>query len=335
VLRFHEYRYYIQNDPILADGEYDELYKELEKLEAAHADRITPDSPTQRVARNLNKDFPKVEHLVPMLSLDNSYNADDLVDWDRRARELAGLNEIEYCIEPKFDGASISLIYENDLLARGATRGDGVIGDEITNNIKRIRSVPLSAKFSDYNIQQIEIRGEVLMNKQNFAKYNEKMMEEGLPPLANPRNAAAGSLRIKDATEVGKKNLEAFLYHISDFTLKPGKSVPKALATHAGSLELLWELGFRSPAKEKKLFKGIANVVKYVESFEKERDLLPYEIDGMVIKVNSLELQEKLGMTTHHPRWAIAFKFKGKAGYFKIEERGIPGWQNGCRNASR
>jgi len=319
VLRFHEYRYYILNDPILADGEYDVLYKELEKTEARHPDRVTADSPTQRVARGLNKDFPKVQHLVPMLSLDNSYNAEDLIDWDRRARELAGLKEIEYSVEPKFDGASISLIYEDDFLARGATRGDGVIGDEITNNIKRIRSVPLSAAFSEYNIQQIEIRGEVLMNKMNFAKYNEKMIEEGLPPLANPRNAAAGSLRIKDATEVGRRNLEAFLYHISDFTLKPGKAEPKELATHAGSLKLLWDLGFRSPEKEKKIFKGIANVVKYCESFEKERDGLPYEIDGMVIKVNSLELQEKLGMTTHHPRWAIAFKFKARQASSKLK----------------
>ena len=311
-LRFHEYRYYILNDPLVSDGEYDQLYKSLEKTEAEHPDRVTADSPTQRVAKGLSKDFPKVQHLVPMLSLDNSYDAADLIDWDRRARELGGVKEIEYCVEPKFDGASISLIYEDDLLERGATRGDGVTGDEITTNIKRIRSVPLSAAFSKYNIQQIEIRGEVMMNKTNFAKYNEQLMEEGLPPLANPRNAAAGSLRIKDATEVGRRNLEAFLYHISYVTLKSGKTMPKALLTHSGSLQLLWDLGFRSPAREKKLFKGIDAVVKYVEQFEKERDDLPYEIDGMVIKVNDLGLQDKLGMTTHHPRWAIAFKFKAR-----------------------
>jgi len=318
-LRFHEYRYYILNDPLVSDGEYDQLYKSLEKTEAENPDRVTADSPTQRVAKGLTRDFPKVQHLVPMLSLDNSYDAADLVDWDRRARELGGVKEIEYCVEPKFDGASISLIYEDDLLQRGATRGDGVTGDEITTNIKRIRSVPLSAAFSKYNIQQIEIRGEVMMNKTNFAKYNEQMMEEGLPPLANPRNAAAGSLRIKDAAEVGRRNLEAFLYHISYITLKPGKAMPKGLLTHSGSLQLLWDLGFRSPAREKKLFKGIKAVVDYVEQFEKERDGLPYEIDGMVIKVDDLALQDKLGMTTHHPRWAIAFKFKARQATSKLK----------------
>ena len=146
-----------------------------------------------------------------MLSLENSYNADDLLDWDRKARELSGLAEVEYCAEPKFDGASISLIYEDDQLFRATTRGDGETGDEITPNIKQIRSLPLSANFSQFGIQQIEIRGEVLMNKNNFAKYNNGLMEEGLPPLANPRNAAAGSLRIKDTKEVAKRNLEAFL----------------------------------------------------------------------------------------------------------------------------
>jgi NAD-dependent DNA ligase (contains BRCT domain type II) len=168
VLRFHEYRYYILNDPLIADAEYDQLFKALEKLEQEDPSVITPDSPTQRVARELTKDFPKVAHLVPMLSLDNSYNAEDLVDFDRRTREILKTDVVEYCVEPKFDGASISLIYENDLLVRGATRGDGSIGDDITTNIKQVRSVPLSAAFSKYGIQKIEIRGEVLMNKQNF-----------------------------------------------------------------------------------------------------------------------------------------------------------------------
>ena len=208
VLRFHEYRYYIMNDPLLADVEYDQLFKALQKLESDDPSLLTADSPTQRVARGLTKDFPTVQHLVPMLSLDNSYNAEDLQDFDRKARELTGLDQIEYCVEPKFDGGSISLIYENDLLVRGATRGDGVEGDEVTANVKQIRSIPLSAKFSDYGIQQAEIRGEVLINKDNFRQYNEKLMEEGLPPLANPRNAAAGTLRIKDPAEAGKRNLK-------------------------------------------------------------------------------------------------------------------------------
>lgn len=318
VLRFHEHRYYILNDPLIADFEYDQLYKALETLEAANPLLITADSPTQRVAKGLTREFPTVQHLVPMLSLDNSYNSDDLLDFDRKARELTGLSTIEYCVEPKFDGGSISLIYENDLLTRGATRGDGVEGDEVTANIKQIRSIPLSAKFSDYGLQQVEIRGEVLINKSNFARYNEQLVEQGLSPLANPRNAAAGTLRIKDPAEAARRNLEAFVYHVSYFSLMNGKKTPVELSTHAGSLALLWELGFRSPEKEKKLFKGIDGVIKYCADFEAGRDDLPYEIDGMVIKVNDIALQDKMGMTSHHPRWAIAYKFKARQGTTRL-----------------
>ncbi|MBL7731065.1 MAG: NAD-dependent DNA ligase LigA [Chitinophagaceae bacterium] len=318
VLRFHEHRYYILNDPLVSDFEYDQLYKALEKLEAENPSLIKPDSPTQRVAKDLTKDFPTVQHLVPMLSLDNSYNSDDLFDFDRKARELTGLPVIEYCVEPKFDGGSISLIYENDLLTRGATRGDGVEGDEVTINVKQIRSLPLSAAFSSYGIQQIEIRGEVLINKTNFARYNEKLVEQGLSPLANPRNAAAGTLRIKDPKEAARRNLEAFVYHVSYYALEKGKKVPAELTTHAGSLSLLWDLGFRSPEKEKRIFKGIEGVIKYCAEFETGRDNLPYEIDGMVIKVNDFALQEKMGMTSHHPRWAIAYKFKARQGTTRL-----------------
>ena len=314
ILRFHECRYYVQNDPLISDFEYDTLYKQLENFEKENPGSITPESPTQRVGAGLTKDFPKVQHLVPMLSLENSYNAEDLLDWDRKCRELSGLDEVEYSVEPKFDGASISLIYDNDLLSRGATRGDGVVGDEITTNVKQIRSVPLSAAFSEYGIQQIEIRGEVLMNKNNFKAYNDKLIEEGIAPLANPRNAAAGSLRIKDTAEVGKRNLEAFLYHVS-YLIKSNSE--KAISnneptSHSGMIEMLWQLGFRSPQKEIKIVKGIDAVVKHINEFEIKRDGLPYEIDGMVIKVNDLQLQDKLGMTSHHPRWAIAFKFKAR-----------------------
>lgn len=318
VLRFHEYRYYVLNDPLIADPEYDQLFKQLERIEAENPKLITTDSPTQRVAKGLTKDFPTVQHLVPMLSLDNSYNSDDLIDFDRKAKELTKLDIIEYCVEPKFDGGSISLIYEDDMLVRGATRGNGVEGDEVTINIKQIRSLPLSAKFSSFGLQQVEIRGEVLINKKNFAKYNEQLTEQGFAPLANPRNAASGTLRIKDPTEARRRNLEAFVYHISDYTLLPGKSVPARLKTHSGSLELLWELGFRSPEKEKKVFKGIDEVVKYCNEFEIKRDDLGYEIDGMVIKVNDLALHDKMGMTSHHPRWAIAYKFKARQGTSKL-----------------
>jgi DNA ligase (NAD+) len=334
VLVFHEYRYYILNDPLITDKEYDTLYNALEKLESEHPDSITPDSPTQRVSKGLTKSFPTINHLVPMLSLENSYNSEDLVDWDRKARELTGLDIMEYCVEPKFDGASISLIYENDLLVRGATRGDGVQGDEITPNIKQIRSVPLSAAFSRYGIEQVEIRGEAMINKENFRKYNRQLTEQQLAPLANPRNAAAGSLRIKDPREVSRRQLEVFLYHISYYSSKESidisKNLPsstdkahfstskKAPLTHSDSLEMLWDLGFRSPKKEKKVFMGIQKVIDYCLEFEKSRDQLPYEIDGMVVKVNDFALQDKMGMTTHHPRWAIAFKFKARQATSKL-----------------
>ena len=347
ILRFHEYRYYVQNDPLITDGEFDTIYKLLEKVEKENPNLVSKDSPTQRVGAGLIKDFPKTQHLVPMLSLENSYNADDLQDWDRKARELSGLDEVEYCAEPKFDGASISIIYENDLLLRGITRGDGETGDDITPNIKQIKSVPLSAAFSNYGIQQIEIRGEVLLNKNNFAKYNNALIEEGLPPLANPRNAAAGSLRIKDSKEVSRRNLEAFLYHVSyhinadnrpqitengpyatdhkqhatgsiNRTERNTNEIKNEPATHAGMLEMLWNLGFRSPVNEMKVVKGIAGVIEFVKNFEAKRDDLPYEIDGMVIKVNDLALQEKLGMTSHHPRWAIAYKFKARQATSKL-----------------
>ncbi|MBO9731752.1 MAG: NAD-dependent DNA ligase LigA [Chitinophaga sp.] len=318
VISYNDWRYYVQSEPVISDYEYDQLFAWLKKLEQEHPELITADSPTQRVAKGLTKEFVTVPHLVPMLSLENSYNADDLLDWDRKAREASGLAEIEYCIEPKFDGASISLIYENDQLTRGATRGDGVAGEDITVNIKQIRSIPLSARFSKYGIHQIEIRGEVLINKNTFAAFNEKRIADNLPPLANPRNAASGSLRMVDPNEVAKRGLEAFLYHMSFHTMNPGQTEPAALTTHSGTLELLSTLGFRSPAKEKKVVKGIQAVIDHCLWFENERDNLPYEIDGMVVKVNDYQLQDKLGMTTHHPRWAIAYKFKARQATSKL-----------------
>jgi len=318
VLRFHEYRYYVMNDPLISDFEYDTLYKLLERTEASHPHLITRDSPTQRVGSSLNATFPTVQHLVPMLSLDNSYNEEDLVDFDRKARELTGLAEVEYCIEPKFDGASISLIYEDDVLTRGATRGDGVHGEDVTTNMKQVRSIPLTAPLSQYGIQQIEIRGEVLMSKASFKQYNDMLAEQNLPPLANPRNAASGSLRIKDPKEVARRKLEAFLYNISYYNLEDDTKFPKELTSHSGCLELLWDCGFRSPQKEKVVVKGIDAVIQHCKEYEAKRDDLPYEIDGMVIKVNSVELQDIMGMTTHHPRWAIAYKFKARQATSKL-----------------
>ncbi len=330
VLRFHEYRYYVSNEPIISDFEYDQLYKLLERTEKSNPELITRDSPTQRVGSSLNEGFETVQHLVPMLSLANSYNAEDLQDFDRKAKEASGLAEIEYCVEPKFDGASISLIYENDLLVRATTRGDGVAGDDITANIKQIRSIPLSAPFSKYGIQQIEIRGEIIMTKESFGKYNEWLTQQGLQPVANPRNTASGSLRIKDPKEVGRRNLDAFLYHVSYVSKDVSRSsflvnepseqgtTRNEINSHSKQLELLWNCGFRSPQKEKKVVKNIDDVIAYVQEFESKRDELPYEIDGMVVKVNSIELQDELGMTSHHPRWAIAYKFKARQATTKL-----------------
>lgn len=317
-LRFHEHRYYTLSDPLISDYEYDQLYKALEKMEKEYPKLITRDSPTQRVASTLTKDFPTVQHLVPMLSLDNSYNSDDLLDFDRKARESTGLSEIEYCVEPKFDGASISLVYENDQLLRGVTRGNGVEGDDVTPNIRQIRSIPLSARFSDHHIHMIEIRGELMINKNNFSKYNEQIIEQGFAPLANPRNAASGTLRIKDPVEVSRRKLEAFVYSVSYYSIIPGKKIPSQLLYHSSSLDMLWDLGFRVPIKDKKVFKGINAVINYCNEFEVLRDGLAYEIDGMVIKVNDLDLQDRMGMTTHHPRWAIAYKFKARQATSKL-----------------
>ena len=312
ILKFHEYQYYVANEPVISDFEYDQLYQQLIALESKDQSLITSDSPSQRVGNSLNNNFETVAHLVPMLSLENSYNAEDLIDFDRKAMEGAQLNDLEYCVEPKFDGASISLLYENDKLIRACTRGDGIAGDDITNNIKQIRSSPLSIPLLAHGIQQMEIRGEVIMTKKSFADFNERLKEKQLAPLANPRNAAAGSLRMKDPKEVAERNLDAFIYHISYFLAAPGKTVTKLLTTHSGSLELLWNMGFRAPQKEKKIIKGIEKVISFCNEFESERDTLPYEIDGLVIKINDFALQEKLGMTSHHPRWAIAYKFKAR-----------------------
>ncbi len=215
IIRFHEYEYYVLSEQKISDFDFDSLFKVLEKIETLQPNLKTSDSPTQRIANSLNDGFATVQHLVPMLSLSNSYNAEDLIDFDRKAKEASGLSEIEYCVEPKFDGASISLIYENNELTRAATRGDGVAGDDITTNIKQIRSIPLQANFSNYGIEQIEIRGEVIMTKSSFEKYNEWLTEQGLANVANPRNTASGSLRIKDPKEVAQRNLDAFLYHVS------------------------------------------------------------------------------------------------------------------------
>ncbi len=318
IINFADWTYYVNDNPVLADAEYDALFKKLTALEENNPSLITSDSPTQRIAKGLNKDFPSVSHLVPMLSLENSYDAEDLIDWDRKCRELSGEADIEYCVEPKFDGASISLIYEHNLFVRGATRGDGVQGDDITNNTKQIRSVPLMAALSRYHIRQVEIRGEVLINKKSFTQYNEKIVADGLAPLANPRNAASGSLRLKDPNEVAKRGLDSFLYHVSNLTLEDNESYPEAFSTHYDTLKTLESLGFKTSFSNTRLIRGIDKIIDTCREFEMKRDELPYEIDGMVIKVNRMDLQDKIGQTSHHPRWAIAFKFKARQATSKL-----------------
>lgn len=316
VIKYADWKYYVQDEPVLADVEYDTLFKNLKNLEEQYPEQITADSPTQRVAIGLSEKFPAVSHLVPMLSLDNTYNAEDLRDWDKRCKDFAGTDAIEYCVEPKYDGASISLIYENGKLSRAATRGDGVMGEEITTNAKMIRSLPLSAAFDKQGITQVEIRGEVVIHKKVFAAFNEQRAAEGLAPLANPRNAASGTLRILDPQEVSKRKLSAIVYHISDYTLTTEK--PEALNSHYGSLNWLYQLGFPTPVKEMKVCRSIDEVIAFCNDFETKRDDLPFEVDGLVVKVNSFDMQDKMGMTSHHPRWAVAYKFKARQATSKL-----------------
>ncbi|ACO03760.1 MAG TPA: DNA ligase (NAD(+)) LigA [Persephonella sp.] len=319
VIRYHDWRYYVLANPVISDYEYDQLFHLLKDIESRFPELITPDSPTQRVPSELTKEFPQVKHLAPMLSLDNSYNEEDLREFDRRVREAVGIDIIEYAVEPKFDGAGISLVYEKDMFVRGATRGDGVVGEDITPNIRVIKTVPLSAEFSVYGIDRIEIRGEVLINKEKFKEINHQRLEEGLPPLANPRNAAAGSLRLQDPKEVAKRGLEAFVYQITYAVDKDGNNLlGNKLRYHYDSIKILYELGFKSPYKEIKVCRGIDEVIDYCREWERKRDDYPYEIDGMVIKVNDISLYDRLGVTSHHPRWAIAFKFRARQATTKI-----------------
>ncbi|MEM1318764.1 MAG: NAD-dependent DNA ligase LigA [Bacteroidota bacterium] len=321
VLHYHEWRYYVVNDPVLSDFEYDSLYKKLEALEAADSSLIVPDSPTQRVSNDLTETFNSVEHLVPMLSLANSYNAEDLQEFDTQIKKLTLLEEdsdVEYCVEPKFDGGSIALVYEDDLLARAATRGNGQMGEEMTNNARVMYSIPIRANFAERGIQKVELRGEVLIRKDNFEKINEERRKAGLSLFANPRNTASGGLRMKDPKEVARRGLEAFVYQLGYAADAEGKSALDQLKTHDEGIELLGQLGFKVPVEERKVCKNIQEVVDFCLEWERRRDSYPYEIDGMVVKVNSLVLQEQCGFTSHHPRWAIAFKFKAKQASTKL-----------------
>ena len=255
-----------------------------------------------------------------MLSLDNSYNAEDLRDFDRRMKELSGKNDLQYVVEPKYDGASIALVYENDQLVRAATRGNGNLGDNITNNAKVIRSIPLQAEFSAHKIEKIELRGEVIIEKTVFEQLNESRVDSGLEPFQNARNTASGGLRMKDPNQVAQRGLEAFIYQIGyvqandgDEELKIGKSY-----SQNENIELLGRLGFKVPKEEKELFNTIENVIEFCEAWGEKRDNYNYEIDGLVVKVDDYRLQKQIGSTSHHPRWAMAYKFKAKQATSKL-----------------
>ncbi|MCB9282582.1 MAG: NAD-dependent DNA ligase LigA [Lewinellaceae bacterium] len=315
VILYHEWRYYVLNDPVVSDYEYDRLFKKLESLEAQFPELIAPDSPTQRVSADLTEDFPSAEHLTPMLSLANSYNAEDLFDFDEQVKKLTltpAEDDVEYVVEPKFDGGTIALVYENDLLHRAATRGNGIMGEEMTANARVIRSIPLKAAFSKFGFQKVELRGEVLIRKDIFTQVNQKREAEGLPLFANPRNAATGGLRMKDPKETAQRGLEAFVYQLAFAADAEGADQLDRLATHDESIALLGNLGFKVPVEERKVCRGIQEVVDFCNRWQARREDYPYEIDGMVVKVNRRDLQERCGYTSHHPRWAIAYKFQAK-----------------------
>jgi len=321
VIRYNDWLYYINAESVLTDFEYDALFAKLKQLEEAFPDFKTPDSPTQRVAGGLTEDFPTVQHSIPMLSLDNSYNIDDLRDWDKRVKGFIDEEDVEYSVEPKFDGSSIALLYENDLLVRAATRGNGTEGEDITNNARRMKSVPLSAPFSQFGVAKAEVRGEVVINKERFAEINRKREEEGLALLQNPRNSAAGALRVKDSSEVEKRKLEAFMYNLGYAVDASGNDMlDLKFKHHFDAINSLGKLGFKVPESEKRICNSIEAVMDFIQEWEIKRDDYPYEIDGMVIKVNSIEQQKKCGYTAHHPRWAIAFKFKAREALTKLEK---------------
>jgi len=298
-INYHNYKYYVKNDPVISDYEFDQLLKKLEKLESEYPDLIAPDSPTQRVGGEPVDGFTSVKHKIPMLSLDNTYNYDELKEFDKRVEKNVG--KVEYVVEPKIDGIGVALLYENGILVRGATRGDGVKGDDVTSNLKTIHSIPLQLMGS--KLKNVEVRGEVYMPLNGFKKINKEQEKKKEPVFSNPRNAAAGSVRQLDPRIVESRPLDIFIYFISYSDLH--------FSTHNESLVALREAGFRVNPLVKKV-DGVQGVIRYCNDLEKKRDALDYEIDGAVIKVNSLSKQKELGETSKNPRWAISYKFAAK-----------------------
>ncbi len=311
----YDYNYYVLAEPGISDENYDKLVKELEKLETENPHLITPDSPTQRVGKDITKEFNPVKHKIPMLSLANTYDEQDVLDFDRRVKENLPESEIvEYVVELKIDGASISINYVDGILKTAATRGDGTVGEEVTNNIKTIRSVPLKldlSKEKKYNLKNFEVRGEVYMRISDFDKLNKdrEVNEEKL--FANPRNSAAGTLKLQDPKIVSARKLNVFLYSLI--------SRDEDFDSQSENLKLLTKLGF-SVNPQYKICKSIEEVLKVCSQFEEIRDTLEYEIDGAVIKVNSIHQQKLLGSIAKSPRWAVAYKFKAKQAFTKLKD---------------
>jgi len=311
----HDYNYYVLAEPVISDENYDKLVNELEKLETENPHLITPDSPTQRVGKDLTKEFNPVKHKMPMLSLANSYDEQDLIDFDRRVKEsLPESEKVEYVVELKIDGASVSINYVDGLLKTAATRGDGTIGEEVTNNIKTIRSIPLKinkSKEIKYKLKDFEVRGEVYMRIADFDKLNEEREVNGEKLFANPRNSTAGTLKLQDPKLVSARKLNVFLYSLI--------SVDEEFESQEENLKLLSKLGFTVNPKFK-VCKSIEEVLSVCNKFEEIRDTLEYEIDGAVIKVNSMHQQKLLGSIAKSPRWAVAYKFKAKQAFTKLNE---------------
>ncbi len=301
-IREYDYHYYVLAESKVSDFEYDQLLKELEALEQKYPEFITSDSPTQRVGSDLTKEFRPVKHKIPMLSLANSYNEEDLLEFDKRIKNLLNVtHDIEYVTELKIDGVSISLIYENNTFKNAATRGDGTTGEEVTNNIKTIRSIPLSV--NEEPPLTFEVRGEVFMEIEQFNKLNIQREKEGLKLFANPRNSTAGTLKLQDPRLVNKRPLDIFTYYFYSEQIK--------FDTHLENLKFLKKLGFKVNPNFR-LCKNINEVLDYCKYWNEKRDDLKYEIDGVVVKVNNIRYQNELGNVAKSPRWAIAYKFKAQ-----------------------
>jgi DNA ligase (NAD+) len=307
-IRRHEYLYNVLDDPEISDAAFDKLMNRLKQLEAENPKLVTPDSPTHRVGGTPRDGFQKVQHAIPMVSLDNAFSAETLTDFDRRVRELTGREKVEYVAEHKFDGLSISLLYEGRRLVRGVTRGDGNTGEDVTPNVKTIRSIPLSidAKLlkkaglpADF-----EVRGEVIMTRKSFDALNAQQTEEGGKIFASPRNSAAGSVRVLDSKITAARKLDFFAYYL----LVNGREAKKRLSEVLANLA---DIHFRA-SDDWKLCHGLPEVLRYVAAWDAKREKLPYEIDGIVIKVDEVSLQNELGYTSKAPRWAIAYKYPAR-----------------------